>query len=249
MKISIITSVYNNKEHIAEAIESVLNQTYKNIEYIIIDGASTDGTKEIIAKYIHKINRFISEEDSGVYCGLNKGIKIATGDIICFLHSDDFYLHDNVIEKVVECFRKYDCDGVYGDLIYVDQQDADKVVRYWNSGEYDYKKLKHGWMPPHPALFLKKDVYKKFGVFDTDYKISADYNFMLKILSSKEIKMHYLSNVLYVMRIGGTSNKSLKNILLKTAEDLKALKANNIGNIFALIKKNIQKIPQFFKKK
>jgi len=248
MKISIITSVYNNKEHISEAIDSVLNQTYPNKEYIIIDGASTDGTVDIIKSYGNKIDKFISEEDEGIYHGLNKGIELATGEIICFLHSDDFYLHNNVLDKVVEVFKTKNCDGVYGDLIYVDPKDTNKVIRYWNSGEFKYNNLKQGWMPPHPALFLKKSVYQRFGLYDTNFQISADYNFMLRILSNKNTTMCYLSNVLYVMRIGGVSNKNLKTILKKTKEDLLALKNNDIGSVCALLKKNIKKIPQFFKK-
>ncbi len=248
MKISIITSVYNNKDHIAEAIESVLNQSYKNIEYIVIDGASTDGTVGIIKSYGNKIHKFISQVDEGIYDGLNKGIRQATGDVICFLHSDDFYLHNQVIAMVADYFQKNDCDGVYGDLMYVAQDDTDKVVRYWKSGKFEYENLKKGWMPPHPAFFIKREVYDKFGLFDTDFKIAADYNFMLKILSEDETKVCYLPNVLYVMRTGGASNKSLKNLLQKSVEDLKALKNNKIGSLVTLFLKNISKIPQFFRR-
>ena len=248
MKISIITSVYNNKEYIAEAIESVLNQSYQNIEYIIIDGASTDGTVDIINSYGDKIAQFVSEEDDGIYEGLNKGIHLATGDVIGFLHSDDFYLHDQVIEMIVEYFYTQNCDGVYGDLIYVDQNRTDRVIRHWKSGKFVHDNLKRGWMPPHPTFFIKREVYEKFGVFDTDFKISADYNFMLKILSHKDIKACYLPNVLYVMRIGGASNKNLKSLFQKSKEDLRALKQNKVGSLWALLQKNISKIPQFFRK-
>jgi glycosyltransferase len=249
MRISIITSVYNNKNQISEAIESVLNQSYQNIEYIIIDGASTDGTIEIVKSYDNKISKFITESDEGIYDGLNKGIHLATGDVIGFLHSDDFYLYDEVIEEVVKVFNEKNCDGVYGDLIYVDEKDTNKIVRYWESGEFKYKNLKKGWMPPHPAFFIKREIYEKYGVFDANFKISADYNFILKILSKQKFKACYLSQVLYVMRIGGTSNKNLRNIWQKTKEDLKALRENKVGNIFTLILKNISKIPQLFKKK
>lgn len=248
MKISIITSVYNNKNFISEAIESVTSQSYHDIEYIVIDSASTDGTTDIVKSYGNKITKFISEPDNGIYDGLNKGIHLATGDVIGFLHSDDFYLHDQVVEMIVKHFQENDCDGVYGDLIYVDQEHTDRVVRHWESGEFKYEKLKKGWMPPHPAFFIKREVYENFGVFDTSFKISADYNFMLKILSSQDLKVCYLPNVLYVMRVGGASNKSLKNLYKKSTEDLKALRANNIGNFVTLFLKNISKIPQFFKK-
>ncbi len=247
MKISIITSVFNNKEQIANAIDSVLSQTYKNIEYIVIDGASTDGTIDVIKSYGDKIDIFVSEKDEGIYSGLNKGIQLASGDIIGFLHSDDFYLHDNILEMVVEKFKRRKCDGVYGDLIYVDKNDTNRIVRHWNSGKFEYNKLKKGWMPPHPAFFLKKSVYEEFGLYDTNFKISADYNFILKVLSSNKIKVCYLPNVLYVMRLGGASNKNLKNLIRKSKEDLRALRLNNIGNIFSLLKKITSKIPQFFK--
>ncbi len=248
MKISIITSVYNNKDFIAEAIESVLSQSYDNIEYIVVDGASTDGTVDIVKAYSGKISKFVSEPDNGLYDGLNKGIHLATGDVIGFLHSDDFYLHDQVIEMIANYFQNNNCDGVYGDLIYVDQNHTNKVVRHWKSGEFEYENLKKGWMPPHPAFFIKREVYEKYGVFDIGFKISADYNFMLKILSEDGMKVCYLSNVLYVMRTGGVSNKSLKNLFLKSKEDLKALKQNSVGSLLALFLKNISKIPQFFRK-
>ncbi len=248
MKISIITAVYNNKNQIAEAIESVLNQSYPNIEYIVIDGASTDGTSEIIKSYGNKISKFISEPDEGIYDGLNKGIHQATGDVIGFLHSDDFYLYDQVLEEIVQIFKEKNCDGVYGNLIYVDKEDTNRVVRRWDSGEFKYENLKKGWMPPHPAFFIKREVYKRFGVFDTDFKISADYNFMLKILSSQKFTACYIPNVLYVMRMGGASNKSIKNLWQKSKEDLRALKQNRVGSVVALFLKNIFKISQFFKK-
>ncbi len=245
MKVSIITSVYNNKETIKDAIESVLSQTYKNIEYIIIDGASTDGTVEIIKGYEDKINKFVSEPDKGIYDGLNKGINITSGDIIGFLHSDDVYMNNEVIEKVVETFKKYNCDGVYGDLVYVSKS-SDKVIRFWKSGEFSVDKLKKGWMPPHPTLFLKREIYEKYGLFDLSFKIAADYDFMLRVLKNN-LKLYYIPEVLYKMRIGGESNKSLKNIILKSKEDLKALRKNEIGGIDILLRKNFSKIGQFFK--
>jgi glycosyltransferase len=246
MKVSIITSVYNNKDTIEDAIKSVLNQNYKNIEYIVIDGGSTDGTTDIIKKYQDKISKFISEPDNGIYDGLNKGIKSATGDVIAFLHSDDVYADDEVIAKVAKVFEKYNCNGVYGDLVYVSKS-SDKVIRYWKSGEFSIDKLKKGWMPPHPALFLKKEIYQKYGLFDLNFKIAADYDFMLRILKNNP-KLIYIPEVLYNMRTGGESNKSLKNIILKSKEDYKALKKNKIGGINTLIYKNLVKIPQFLKK-
>ncbi len=244
MKISIITSVYNNAKYIENAINSVLSQTYKDIEYIVVDGASTDGTMEIINKYKDKIDKFISEADKGIYDGLNKGIKLATGDVVAFLHSDDEYYSDGVIEKVVNKFKKDNSDGVYGDLIYVNEKD--EVVRYWKSGEFSIEKLKKGWMPPHPTLFLKKEIYDKYGLFSLNYKIAADYDFILKVLKHNP-KLSYIPKVLYKMKIGGISNKNIRNIIRKSKEDLKILKTHKIGGINTLIYKNFSKTFQFFK--
>ena len=243
MKVSIITSVFNNEKHIEDAINSVLSQTYSNIEYIIIDGNSKDNTKKIIEKYLDKIDIFVSEPDKGIYDGLNKGILKATGDIIGFLHSDDIYYNNKVIEKVVKAFKK-DIDGVYGDLVYIKDN---KVIRYWKSGEFSIEKLKKGWMPPHPTLFLKKSIYEKYGLFDLNFKIAGDYDFILRILKNN-INLKYIPEILYKMRVGGASNKSLKNILQKSNEDLKALYKNNIGGIDVLFRKNFSKITQFIKK-
>lgn len=245
MKISVITSVYNNKETIQDAINSVLNQSYKNIEYIIVDGGSYDGTWNIIQNYEHKISKYISDKDKGIYDGLNKGIALATGDIICFLHSDDLYPNDNILQAVANEFITKDIDGIYGDLIYTPKNNTEKIVRYWKSQEFNKSLLKKGWMPAHPTLFLKRSVYEKYGGFDLDFKIAADYDFMLRILK-EEVKVAYLPLVLYKMRIGGASNKNISNVIQKSYEDLKALKKNNIGGIDTLIYKNLSKIKQFF---
>jgi glycosyltransferase len=247
MKISIITSVYNNKETIAEAIESVLSQAYDNIEYIIIDGASKDGTVDIIRSYGDQISTFVSEPDRGIYDGLNKGVSQATGDVIAFLHSDDLYADPEVITRVAKAFATTGADAVYGDLVYTPKSDTSKVLRYWKSRDFKPELLKQGWMPAHPTFFVRRELYEKYGTFDTSFRIAADYDFMLRVLS-KGIKTHYLPNVLYKMRVGGESNKSIKNILKKMREDYRALSNNNIGGISTLMIKNLSKIPQFLKK-
>jgi glycosyltransferase len=246
MKISIITVVWNNKETIKDAIESVLSQSYENIEYIIVDGASNDGTIDIVKSYGDKISKFVSEPDRGIYDGLNKGVSLATGNIIAFLHSDDVYADETVIERVVKEFEN-NLDGVYGDLIYTPKNDTSKVIRYWKSKDFDMSLLKKGWMPAHPTLFLRREVYEKYGKFDLDFKIAADYDFMLRVLSAG-INVQYLPHILYKMRVGGESNKSIKNIMLKSKEDSEALKKNNIGGIGSLLVKNLSKITQFIKK-
>ncbi len=248
MKISIITSVYNNQETIAEAMDSVLSQTYTDIEYIIIDGGSTDDTVNIIKSYQNRIAVFISEPDKGIYDGLNKGIKLATGDVIGFLHSDDLYENNTVIEKVAKAFMASEIDSVYGDLTYVNKSDPTKVIRYWKSGEFTLKKLGRGWMPPHPTFFVKRDIYQQRGQFDTSFKIAADYDLMLRFLGKYKISTDYIPNVLIKMRVGGESNKSLKNVIRKSTEDLQAMRNNNIGGFLSLIFKNLSKVKQFIKK-
>ncbi|MBD3797018.1 MAG: glycosyltransferase [Campylobacterales bacterium] len=248
MKISIITSVYNNASTIEDAIRSVLSQDYSDIEYIVVDGASSDGTVEIIKKYEGQISKFVSEKDKGIYDGLNKGIALATGDVIGFLHSDDIYGDAHIISEVVEAFEKNGTDSIYGDLVYVDKQDTDKIFRYWKSGAYSYKKLTQGWMPPHPTFFVKKACYDKYGDFDLSFGIAADYDFMLRLLGKHKITTAYLPKVLYKMRVGGASNRSLKNIIQKSREDLRAMKKNGVGHIGTLLMKNATKLPQFFRK-
>jgi glycosyltransferase len=248
MKISLITSVYNNQETIAEAIGSVLSQTYPNIEYIIIDGGSTDGTVNIVRSYQDQLAAFVSEPDRGIYDGLNKGIRLATGDVIGFLHSDDLYQDNKVIAKVAQAFTDNPVDSVYGDLTYIDKNDPTKIIRYWQSGLFSLKKLRYGWMPPHPTFFVKRDIYERYGTFDTSFKIAADYDLILRFLGKNRISTYYIPSVLIKMRVGGESNKNWKNILRKSTEDLQAMKNNGIGSVLSLLIKNLSKLQQFFRK-
>jgi glycosyltransferase len=249
MKISVITAVYNNESTIADAIKSVLSQTYDDVEYIIIDGKSTDDTLKIVNSYKEDIDVIISESDSGIYDALNKGIANATGDVISFLHSDDLYTHENVLKEVSELFKSSNADSIYGDLVYVKKDNINKVVRYWKSGAFQHSKLKWGWMPPHPTFFVKRKVYEEHGVFDTGFRISADYDKILRFLGTHKISVAYLPEVLIKMRLGGESNKSLKNLQRKTSEDIKALRKNKIGGYSTIMIKNISKLPQFLKRK
>jgi len=248
LKISIICSVFNNKETIAEAIESVLGQTYANIELIVIDGSSTDGTLDVIRTYQERIAILVSEPDNGIYDGLNKGISCATGDVIGFLHSDDLYQDDRVIERVAQAFGEFDVDSVYGDLLYVSKEAPEKVIRYWKSGAFKPAKLRRGWMPPHPTLFIRRSVYRQYGLFDTRFSIAADYDLILRFLGKQGISTHYIPTVFIKMRMGGKSNSNLSNVLRKSYEDLRVLRNNEIGGISTLFLKNICKIPQFFSK-
>ncbi|MDY0102513.1 MAG: glycosyltransferase family 2 protein [Lentimicrobium sp.] len=246
MKISVITICYNSAHSIKTAIDSVLAQTHPDVEYIVVDGKSKDNTVEIIQSYGSGITKFISEPDRGIYDALNKGIAMASGDVIGFMHSDDLFASDNTLAKVSELFHKTGSDSIYGDLEYVYKEDTNKVLRYWKSGNFSIRNLKMGWMPPHPTFYVKRAVYQKYGTFNTDYKIAADYDTMLRFLGKFRISTSYLPEVMVKMRVGGASNRSLKNIIRKTKEDHKAIKDNDFGNILTLFFKNIRKVTQFF---
>ncbi len=248
MKITVITAVLNNKRTILEALESVLSQTYHNVEHIVIDGGSTDGTVEVVRSFGDKIEKFVSEPDEGIYDALNKGLSLATGDVVGFLNSDDVYAHDRVLEKIVRAFQHENADSVYGDLNYVQRDDITKVVRHWKSHGFSQKKLRQGWMPPHPTFYLKREIYLKHGMFDTSFKIAADYDIILRFLGLNNISTTYVPEVLVQMRLGGVSNRDLKSILKKSGEDYRALKKNCIGGKRVLLMKNVSKVTQFIKK-
>ncbi len=246
-KISVITVTFNSEKTIEETINSVRSQNYKPIEHIIIDGASSDNTLKIIESYSESIAFTLSEPDKGIYDALNKGLSVATGDIISFLHSDDLYAKNSTVYEVLQYFDD-DTQGIYSDLVYTNKYDLNKVMRYWKSCNYNPSLLENGWMPPHPTLFLRRGVYEKYGYFDTSFKISADYDFMLRILKNN-IKVKYFPQVTYKMRVGGKSNRSFSNILNKSKEDFNALRKNKLKNpSIILIKKNISKIDQLFKR-
>ncbi|MCX6296707.1 MAG: glycosyltransferase family 2 protein [Bacteroidetes bacterium] len=248
MKVSIITVCYNSSETIEMTIKSVLSQNYSNIEYIIVDGASADSTLNIVERYRSKIATIISEKDKGIYFAINKGIALATGDIIAILHADDFYTNEKVISTVVNCFQQNNVDAVYGDLQYVDRIDTNKIKRNWISGTYLKQNFLKGWMPPHPSFFVKKECYDKFGMFNTALKSAADYELMLRLLYKYNCSVAYLPIVLVKMRIGGKSNVSFVNRLQANREDKKAWKINNLKPSFStFIRKPLSKLGQFFR--
>jgi len=245
--ISIITVSFNSVITIRDTIESIISQDYNNIEYIIIDAGSNDGTLDIIKEYKEHISYFISEADNGIYDAMNKGIAAATGDIIGILNSDDFYPNSFIISNVARTFEKQGCDAAYGDLVYVKFFDIDKIVRYWQSGEYTVKKVKNGWMLPHPTFFVKKQLYDKYGYYHTDFEIAADYEMVLKLLYKHNIKVFYIPMILVNMRMGGASNSSFLNRIRANKEDGLAWTKNQLNKpIFVRIKKPLQKIKQFF---
>ncbi len=246
MKISIITACYNSAATLEKTIQSIASQSYSNIEYLVIDGDSKDSTLLIIEKYKLHISHWISEPDKGIYDALNKGIQLATGDVIGFLHSDDLLASNSIVAQIAKEFENKEIDGTYGNLEYVDKTHINRVIRYWESEKFYPKLLQKGWMPAHPTLFLKKEVYDKHGFFNLSYKIAADYDFMLRILKDKTLKFSYLPIVITKMRVGGVSNRSLKNIIQKTKEDYRAVTSNNLGGVFIILRKNFSKIKQFF---
>ena len=247
MKITVITAVYNNHATIVDAIDSMLAQSHPDVELIVIDGGSTDGTLEVLQAYADNITVLISEPDRGIYDALNKGLVHVTGEVVGFLHSDDVFADAQVLARIAGVFSASGVDAVYGDLEYVKKSAPELVVRYWKSGEYSADKLRHGWMPPHPTFYVRRAVYQRLGGFDLSYRIAADYDCMLRFLANG-IQVAYLPQVLVKMRLGGASNKSLKNIWLKSREDLRALRQNRVGGLGTLLGKNFSKLPQFFRR-
>ncbi|QJW90745.1 glycosyltransferase [Spirosoma taeanense] len=249
MKVSIITVVYNGAEHIRDCIDSVLNQTYPDIEYILVDGQSTDGTIDIIKSYGTKIARFLSEPDKGLYDAMNKGIRLATGDVIGLLNADDFYRHNGVIENMVSLFKRSDSDAVYGDMLYVDRHDTSQLKRYWRSGWYSENAFLWGWMPGHLSFFAKRWLYERYGLFRLDLKSAADYELMLRFIHKHKARLAYMNEVTIVMRAGGISNSSLKNRLRANQEDRAAWDLNGMKPyFFTLWLKPLRKLKQYITK-
>lgn len=246
MKISVITATWNSESTILDAIQSLRDQTYSDIEYIVIDGGSTDSTMDIIGQNKDIVDYVISERDAGIYDALNKGIAASSGDVLGFLHSDDIFAHCDVLRFVATTFSEKKSDSVYGDLNYVSKNNTSKVVRKWCSGSFSRENMRNGWMPPHPTFYMKRGLYQEYGVFDLNFKIAADYDSILRYLWKNRVTTAYIPEVLINMRVGGESNRSLKNIVNKTREDLQAMKRNNLPVIKAIIGKNFSKIPQFF---
>lgn len=244
MKISVVTAVFNNRETIADALDSVLAQRDADVEIIVIDGGSTDGTLDILNRYSGRISHLVSEPDSGIYDALNKGIRLASGDVVGFLHSDDTYSGDRVLALVAAAFAGGNADGVYGDLEYVAKSDPGHVIRYWRAGNYSRRRLRWGWMPPHPTFFVRREAYRQLGEFDTTFRIAADYDMILRFFQ-RGLSVAYIPEVLVRMRMGGASNRSLGNILRKSREDLQAIRSNRVGGLSTLICKNFSKLGQF----
>ena len=248
MKISIVTAAYNSAATIKDTIESVLSQDYPNIEYIVADGGSKDGTVEILKSYGDKI-KWVSEKDSGIFEAMSKGVKMATGDAIGIVGSDDFYPDNKAISRVVKGFEDSKADSIYGDLFYVDAEDTNKIVRIWNSGKYDKRRFLNGWMPPHTAFFLKKSAYDNHGLYDSSYRFAGDYELMLRMLYRYNVSSYYIPYVLMKMRAGGNSNGSIKGRIKANKEDRRAWTDNGLEpRWYTIYAKPLSKIFQWILK-
>jgi len=246
MKLSIITSCYNSADTIRDTLESVARQDYSDIEHIIVDGGSEDDTLAIVSEFTH-VAKVVSEKDRGIYDAMNKGIAIATGDIIGILNSDDFYTGPGVISDVVRQMEQCGADTLYADLDYVSSTDKTKVVRSWRAGSYAVRKFYYGWMPPHPTFFVRKYIYERYGTFNLSLRSAADYEIMLRFLVRHSITTTYLNKTIVQMRAGGQSNASITNRLRANAEDRKAWQINKLRPyLFTTFLKPVRKIHQFF---
>lgn len=246
VSISLITACHNSAAVLPEALASVSSQSNVGFEYLMIDGASADATVDLIRAAGKVVTGWVSEPDEGIYHALNKGIARASGEVVGFLHADDLFADERVLERIAAVFADPRVDACYGDLVYVRRDDPARVVRYWRSGEYRPERLRRGWMPPHPTFYVRRSLYEEHGLFDTRYRIAADYDCMLRLLSRLRGRVVYIPEVLVRMRVGGASNRSLANILRKSAEDYRAIRANGVGCLGTLVWKNLSKLPQFF---
>lgn len=248
IQISIITAVYNRFETVGQAIKSVQTQTHGNVQHVVIDGASRDGTLQLLQALISPASVLVSEPDEGIYDALNKGVALCSGEVIGLMHSDDFFADDRVLADVATAFADPAVDAVYGDLDYVSARDTSKIIRHWRAGPYLRERLAWGWMPPHPTLFLRRRVIERWGGYDTRYRISADYDCILRYFGQGHVQAAYLPRVLVKMRVGGESNASLRKVFRKSWEDWQAMRRNRIGNlggIGSLVWKNLSKVRQF----
>jgi len=250
MLISIITVTKNNEDTVEEAVRSVISQTYKNIEYIIIDGASDDGTLNILKQYANRITKIISEPDAGVYDAMNKGISMASGDVIGFLNADDVYADSGVVRDIVKAFDDPDVDGCYSDLVYVDRRDTGRVLRRWKSGSYEDGSFQKGWIPPHPTFYAKRSVYDRYGLHDLSFRLAADHELMLRMLLHHRIRLHYIDRVTVKMRLGGITNKSISNVVKQNIEILRARRRYGIRRAVTtyLVYKTAARVRQYLRR-
>ncbi|WP_281298251.1 glycosyltransferase family 2 protein [Flavobacterium limnophilum] len=248
MRVSIITVCYNRKETIEQSIQSVLGQDYPQIEYIVVDGASTDGTTEIIEKYSDKISQYISEPDQGMYDAINKGLAMATGDVVGLMHSDDEFYDRSVVSKIVEAFKKSpNSDAIYGDGVYVSNDDEQKLIRNRIGGAYDFNKIKSGWLPLHPTVYIKKSIIEKYGYYNLDFTIASDTEFLLRYLFKHKINISYLHHYVVKMRMGGMST-SYKRAFEVLREDYRIYKYHGLSAFKTVFLKKSMALLQYIRK-
>jgi len=246
VKISIITATWNCASTVGDCLDSVAAQSWPNREHVVIDGASRDVTVDLLESRRAQLSVLVSEPDRGIYDALNKGIARASGDVIGFLHADDVYASPDVLARVAEAFADPSVAAVHGDLQYVRKDDTARVVRHWKSSPFSPDRLRRGWMPPHPTLYVRREWYERIGGFDTRYRIAADYHSILRLFSQPEFRSAYVPEVFVKMRMGGASNRSVRNIVRKSREDLEALRVTGVGGLGALAWKNLGKLGQFW---
>ena len=254
MQVSLITCTYNSQKTIKDCCLSILSQTYKNIEHIILDKQSSDETLDIAIKYKIKNQKIIQQKGVGIYSAINEGIKAATGDIIGILHSDDEFDNENTIEEIEKKFSEYKINALFSNLVYINKSKENKIIRKWKSNLSDgiqsndeiLKKMSKGWMPPHTTLFIKKNLIDEIGLYDEKFKISSDYDFLIRLMKNEKLNLFYLNNFTIKMKTGGISNKNLINIILKMKEDMNIMKKYNLPPFKTIIYKNFSKISQFF---
>ena len=246
MKISIITVAYNSAATIGDTLRSVAAQTHPDIEHIVIDGGSKDSTMAVVHDVGKHVSQIVSERDDGIYDAMNKGLRLATGDFVGFLNADDMLATPDVVAEIARAASAAEVDAVCGDLVYVNKDRPAEVVRYWRCGEFTPSRLRYGWMPPHPTLYVRRSRLAEMGLFDLRLRIAADYDFILRYLGRPGVCMAYVPKLLVKMRTGGASNRSFMSLLKKSREDLIALQKNRVGGVLTLVCKNLRKLPQFF---
>jgi glycosyltransferase involved in cell wall biosynthesis len=250
VKISVITPTYNSESVIKDCIESVANQSYKNFEHLVIDGASTDRTLQILQEYQNHLTVLLSQPDHGIYDAMNKGINLATGSVIGFLNSDDFYINNNILTKVADIFIEDTLlDACYADLLYTDKLDTSRIVRYYKSKKFVPGAFAKGWCPPHPTFFLRRSVFERFGYFNLNYSIAADVELMMRLLEINNIRVRYVPELWVKMRMGGVTNKNLKNICNQNQEVLRALRSHRLPTniILFFLFKIFRRAMEFFR--
>ena len=247
MKISVITVCYNAAATIEDAVRSVASQDHPDVEHIVIDGGSRDGTQAILERNKARISRLVSEPDQGIYDAMNKGIALATGDVVGFLNADDWYAHPGVLSKVAAQFAQAEVDACYADLVYVDQDDPARVVRYWTSRPYRDGLCERGWMPAHPTFYVRREIYRRHGGFDTRYRLQADYEICMRLLAVKHIKAVYVPEIWVRMRMGGATNRSIRNVWRGNLEAYRAARESGlrVSPLF-ILQKLLSRVPQFF---